>query len=508
MLSAGTNVEWLRDDLGVLATSAESHDVAAGVETTDGVGVRPGPARARHAGLGLRRPRHAARRHPRDDAGPPRAGRAGGRRPPRRRPRRGRRGRHRAVDRRAARRRRDERQPDVHPGRRRRDAAGRSRCRRSSRRRRSAPPSWPGWPTGVWGDIGDADRVVETRPDRTSPARRSTGTLWHARRRAGRGAGSPSCPLSTSDVLYSAASRVSLTGRRPWRPIPTPSWSGSPAARSDWSARRPSAPGGIRRVPPSGPTAADVELLGAVQAVELTARDLYQAAIDAGADDDVYVRHPRQPPGLRRRAVRADRTRGPGSLRNEALYEEQVGASRHERRASWRRRPTTSSRRSSPPTPTLLGELEGVDGAQADRLDRSWSRPATRTVLADLAGNGDDLDALFDNTAEPLDLARRRAGMSAAGRARPARRSAVAACSRPVAWRRRSARSWRPAASETSGDDAPGRVGYAPPATPLPTVEINDVVYLRTATSIEYLHARHLRHDHRERQTRRARTRR
>ena len=31
----------------------------------------------------------------------------------------------------------------------------------------------------------------------------------------------------------------------------------------------------------------------------------------------------------------------------------------------------------------------------------------------------------------------------------------------------------------------PGRVGYAPPATPLPTVEVNDVVYLRTATSIE-----------------------
>ena len=29
MLSAGTNVEWLRDDLGILATSAESHDVAA-----------------------------------------------------------------------------------------------------------------------------------------------------------------------------------------------------------------------------------------------------------------------------------------------------------------------------------------------------------------------------------------------------------------------------------------------------------------------------------------------
>jgi hypothetical protein len=39
------------------------------------------------------------------------------------------------------------------------------------------------------------------------------------------------------------------------------------------------------------------------------------------------------------------------------------------------------------------------------------------------------------------------------------------------------------------GDDtesAPGRVGYAPVATPLPDVEVNDVVWLRTASSIEY----------------------
>ncbi len=37
MLSAGTNVEWLRDDLGLITDSADSHDVAAQCETTDGV---------------------------------------------------------------------------------------------------------------------------------------------------------------------------------------------------------------------------------------------------------------------------------------------------------------------------------------------------------------------------------------------------------------------------------------------------------------------------------------
>ena len=37
MLTAGTCIEWLRDDLGLIATSAESHDVAAACTTSDGV---------------------------------------------------------------------------------------------------------------------------------------------------------------------------------------------------------------------------------------------------------------------------------------------------------------------------------------------------------------------------------------------------------------------------------------------------------------------------------------
>ena len=36
MLAAGTNVEWLCEDLGVLGTSAESHDVASSVPSADG----------------------------------------------------------------------------------------------------------------------------------------------------------------------------------------------------------------------------------------------------------------------------------------------------------------------------------------------------------------------------------------------------------------------------------------------------------------------------------------
>jgi glycerol kinase len=50
MLAAGTNVEWLRDDLGIIATAAESHEVAARCEHTDGVVYVP-------ALLGLGAPR-------------------------------------------------------------------------------------------------------------------------------------------------------------------------------------------------------------------------------------------------------------------------------------------------------------------------------------------------------------------------------------------------------------------------------------------------------------------
>ena len=41
MLAAGTNVEWLRDDLGIIADAADSHSVASQCETSDGVAYVP-----------------------------------------------------------------------------------------------------------------------------------------------------------------------------------------------------------------------------------------------------------------------------------------------------------------------------------------------------------------------------------------------------------------------------------------------------------------------------------
>ena len=65
MLSAGTNVEWLRDDLGIIPSAAASHEVAASCADTEGVVYVP-------ALLGLGTPEwdygargHAARHHQR-----------------------------------------------------------------------------------------------------------------------------------------------------------------------------------------------------------------------------------------------------------------------------------------------------------------------------------------------------------------------------------------------------------------------------------------------------------
>ena len=116
MLAAGTNVEWLRDDLGIIDTAEASGEVAAACDSTDGVMYVPallglGTPRwdygARGTLLGITR--GTGRR-------PARAGRAGGGGAPGRRPGRGGGGRHRAGPRPAAGRRGHDRQRHVPAG--------------------------------------------------------------------------------------------------------------------------------------------------------------------------------------------------------------------------------------------------------------------------------------------------------------------------------------------------------------------------------------------------------
>ena len=57
MLSAGTCVEWLRDDLGLLTTRGGVGERGRPVRDDRRRVVRPRPARPGHPGVGLRRPR-------------------------------------------------------------------------------------------------------------------------------------------------------------------------------------------------------------------------------------------------------------------------------------------------------------------------------------------------------------------------------------------------------------------------------------------------------------------
>ena len=148
---------------------------------------------------------------------------------------------------------------------------------------------------------------------------------------------------------------------------------------------------------------ADIVLLNFAEIVELAARDLYQASIDAGAKDDLITlllanhrgyadvirgilgtRFARRP---QRRAVRRASRPASRSPTRQAL-------------AAGRLRPRVDARR-HPHRPAR--PARGHDGARtiASILIVEARQAA---VLADVAGNGGDFDALFDDSATALTL--------------------------------------------------------------------------------------------------------
>ena len=138
---------------------------------------------------------------------------------------------------------------------------------------------------------------------------------------------------------------------------------------------------------------------------ELTARDLYQAALDGGlADSDLADVFTTLRDNHEEYANRLSGILGVDAPqhRDDALFDELVGG--FDGRGRRRRSPplaSTSNRRPSPRTATCS---DGCVGSTASpRSPRSSSsRPATATVLADVAGNGDDLDAMLTADAEAL----------------------------------------------------------------------------------------------------------
>jgi glycerol kinase len=167
MLSAGSCVEWLRDDLGIIATAAESGAVAARCDDTGDVWFVPALLGHGHTGVGLRCPRHLRGHHPGHRSPRDGPGRSRRDRPPGGRSARGGRVRHRTS----------------HPSLRvdggmsanptfidaLADATGGpSRCRPSSRPPPWAPPIWPAWPS-VCGPTRRRWRRPGHRPVWSSP---------------------------------------------------------------------------------------------------------------------------------------------------------------------------------------------------------------------------------------------------------------------------------------------------------------------------------------------------
>jgi Ferritin-like domain len=157
--------------------------------------------------------------------------------------------------------------------------------------------------------------------------------------------------------------------------------------------------------PPDQPTRADTELLAAIQGLELAARDLYQLALDAGADDegDVLETLRSNHEGYAN-AISGLIGGAAPQQRDEALFAqfqaefdnsdvEAVAAAAYDFESS-----TVATNLDA------LSQLEGKDAAKSvASIVIVESRHCA--VLANLGGQGDDLDAVLVNDATPFELA-------------------------------------------------------------------------------------------------------
>ena len=160
--------------------------------------------------------------------------------------------------------------------------------------------------------------------------------------------------------------------------------------------------------PPTAPqqlTGADTELLAALQGLELAARDLYQTAIDAGANDDGGVIETLRSNHEGYANVISGLIGGAASQqRDEALF------------AQFKDQFNTSDVAAlsaaaydfeSSAVATHLDALNQLESTDAAKTVASIMIVESRhcAVLADLGGQGDDLDALLVNDAQPFELA-------------------------------------------------------------------------------------------------------
>jgi hypothetical protein len=155
--------------------------------------------------------------------------------------------------------------------------------------------------------------------------------------------------------------------------------------------------------PPNRPTDEDLPLLAFAQSFELTARDLYQTAIDNGAAGefaDVFttlMENHEEYGNVIAGIIGADAPQ----RRDDAIYDQFVaGFNARDFVAGAQAAYDLESTAVATHT-DLINQLVGVDGATA--LAAMLVVEARHcTVLAHIAGRGDDLAALLENSATPL----------------------------------------------------------------------------------------------------------
>jgi Ferritin-like domain len=185
------------------------------------------------------------------------------------------------------------------------------------------------------------------------------------------------------------------------RRVLTAGLAGTTLALAGWRSAAATTP----PTPPSRPTDADVALLASLQGMEFAARDLYRTALDAGANDDggVVATLRSNHAGYANRISALIGGAAPQSA-DAALFEQFAG--------DFETSDVTALAEvayefESSVVATYLEALRELEGVEAAALVSSVLIVESRscTVLAGMSGQGDDLDALLDNDAEPFTLA-------------------------------------------------------------------------------------------------------
>ncbi len=192
---------------------------------------------------------------------------------------------------------------------------------------------------------------------------------------------------------------TALVGQRTSATAPTEPPSTDASSIEPGSSEPTSAP----PTAPGRPTDADVTLLGFAQQLELTARDLYQLAIDegaAGSEDRVLLACHKNHQAAAD-ALSAMLGRDAPQKRDDALFDE------------WAPRFTSADLQEVAAAGLelenmlvatqieMIGQLEGLDGIEA--LGATLLMQSRMgTVLAHLSGQGDDPAALLENSARAL----------------------------------------------------------------------------------------------------------